>query len=252
MWSRDCLKRSISTAYDVFLTGNRILLGRAGSQHSVCLMYHRICKEEPTDRWSVKLDDLKEQLRTVRGLGYTMVRCEDILKSSEPACCISFDDGTSLECGTYEYLASQNIPFTIFAVSSFLGMPGYLTEEAIAKLAAEEIVSVGGHSVSHKRLDRIPVSQLYIELVASKALLEQVCRKPVTMLSYPHGGYNKKTIAAAGRAGYKFCFTSDLKPIQSDCDPLTIPRIEIWQDEDHTTLTQKMRGAWGWTCPLSP
>ena len=244
MKPREALKRTIASACDIVAMSEK---NYAKRKRSICLMYHKITKKESGDKWSTQLDILKQQIAIVKDLGCTLARCDDILESQEPACCISFDDGLSDESGAFEYLINQKIPFTIFAVSSLLGKDGYLEHEEISELAEQGSVSIGSHSASHIRLDRLQENQLLHELTTSKTHLEQVCRKPVTMFSYPYGRYNRKTVSVTRKAGYKTCFTSSLKPIAKECDPLLVPRIEIWQDESYSTLLQKLRGSWGWT-----
>ncbi len=84
------------------------------------------------------------------------------------------------------------------------------------RLAAEDICSVGGHSVSHPRLPKLTAGDSFYELMANRVALEYLTDRPVNSLAFPYGGYRDKNrpevlegvSEAFLRTGYHHCVYS--------------------------------------------
>ncbi len=58
-----------------------------------------------------------------------------------------------------------------------------------SKLAGQGECSVGGHSVSHPHLPKLPANEAFYELMANRIALECLTDRPVNSLAFPFGGY---------------------------------------------------------------
>jgi polysaccharide deacetylase len=84
------------------------------------------------------------------------------------------------------------------------------------KLSGKGECSVGGHSVSHPHLPKVPVNEAFYELMANRIALECLTDRPVNSLAFPYGGYQDKdrpevlegVTEAVLRTGYHHCVYS--------------------------------------------
>ncbi len=73
--------------------------------------------------------------------------------------------------------------------------------------------SIGGHSVSHPHLPKLPANEAFYELMANRIALECLTDRPVNSLAFPFGGYQDKdrpevlegVTEAVLRTGYHHC-----------------------------------------------
>lgn len=100
----------------------------------------------------------------------------------------------------------------------------------IRRLDAAGVV-FGSHSQSHPLLTQIPFDAALRELAASRTAIEQMLGKPCTLLAYPNGSYAPEVRQAVTDAGYRAAFAVMPGAWTADCDPLAIPRINIWEGE---------------------
>ncbi len=81
------------------------------------------------------------------------------------------------------------------------------------KLTGQGECSVGGHSVTHPHLPKLPANEAFHELMANRITLECLTDRPVNSLAFPFGGYQDKdrpeilegVTTAFLRAGYHHC-----------------------------------------------
>lgn len=82
-----------------------------------------------------------------------------------------------------------------------------------SKLTGQGECSVGGHSVSHPHLPKLPANEVFYQLMANRIALECLTDRPVNSLAFPYGGYQDKdrpevlegVTAAFLRTGYHHC-----------------------------------------------
>ncbi len=80
-------------------------------------------------------------------------------------------------------------------------------------LAGQGECSVGGHSVSHPHLPKLPANEVFYELMANRITLECLTDCPVNSLAFPFGGYQdpqrlevlQGVTEAFLRTGYHHC-----------------------------------------------
>jgi peptidoglycan/xylan/chitin deacetylase (PgdA/CDA1 family) len=69
-------------------------------------------------------------------------------------------------------------------------------------------MEIGCHSMTHPKLNKIPVDALCHEMIASKKILEDQLGKAVTSFCYPKGRYNRAVLDYVEQAGYQSAFTT--------------------------------------------
>ncbi len=81
------------------------------------------------------------------------------------------------------------------------------------KLTDQGKCSIGGHSVSHPHLPKLPANETFYQLIANRIALECLTDRPVNSLAFPFGGYQDRerpevlqgVTESFLRAGYHHC-----------------------------------------------
>jgi peptidoglycan/xylan/chitin deacetylase (PgdA/CDA1 family) len=122
---------------------------------------------------------------------------------------ISFDDGNVSDV---EYalpaLRARGLDATFFVVADRLDVPGFLSRSDLHDLQAAGM-TIGCHGMRHRPWRGLDRRGLEEELVASRAMLEEVVEAPVTRASCPFGAYDRRVLTALRRCGYGRVYTSD-------------------------------------------
>ena len=105
--------------------------------------------------------------------------------------------------------------------------PATLGWDAI-RLMASQGLSVGAHSRTHPRLDRLAADRLEDEVAGSLADLIERVPGALPAFAYPGGGHDDRVVEVAARAGIAAAFTTERGldgPIP--VDPLRLHRINV-------------------------
>lgn len=105
-----------------------------------------------------------------------------------------------------------------------------MTAEELARIAAHPLVTIGSHTVGHRPLTRIDDAALRAELAGSKAALEAVCGRPVTLFSYPFGFVDRRVAGAVAEAGYAAACCSHPGLAGIGSDRFRLPRLQAFDD----------------------
>ena len=105
----------------------------------------------------------------------------------------------------------------------------YLTWDQVLEMQAAGI-TFASHALSHRKLCGLSDAQCRNELAASRAFLEERLGHPVRAIAYPNGDYDERVIGEAKKTGYSMAFSTCCGFVQSSCNPLAIPRINIHND----------------------
>lgn len=178
------------------------------------LMYHYIRDVgEAADpmgfRLSVRPDRFAEQMAWLAAEGYQPVRMHDLagcLRAQQPCprrpVALTFDDGyADAATAALPVLRRYGFPATFYIVTEFVGQPGYLSWEQIAELR-DAGMEIGSHTLSHAGLSGLAREAARVEIVRSKAILEERLGIEVYSFSYPAGDYTDEIAAIVREAGY--------------------------------------------------
>lgn len=151
---------------------------------------------------------------------------------------LTFDDAYR---NFYQYawpvLARYRFPATVFAVAGRVGQgarwladgdddtplmtPGQLRE------IAGHSVTIGSHSLTHPRLDKMPIATARREIEDSKALLEDLLGRAVLDFAYPYGRYDPAVRGAVEEAGYRMALTCIRGAAEAASNLFEVPRKAV-------------------------
>ncbi|UCD19020.1 MAG: polysaccharide deacetylase family protein [candidate division WOR-3 bacterium] len=130
---------------------------------------------------------------------------------------ITFDDGDrSVYDHAFPILKKYGVRAVVFLAVGYIGMEDSWDLAVLGArsrhLAWPEIhemkewgIEFGSHTMSHRNLTRLTISEMDFELKESKRILEEQLG-PVDCISYPFNRVNQHVVAKARQAGYKFGF----------------------------------------------
>jgi peptidoglycan/xylan/chitin deacetylase (PgdA/CDA1 family) len=98
----------------------------------------------------------------------------------------------------------------------------------VLTLAREDLIEIGAHTVTHPFLSAHPLSCQQIEILRSKAYLEELLGHSITSFSYPHGDYTVETIALIREAGFTCACTVEAKIAWQQSDCYQLPRFQVY------------------------
>ena len=113
---------------------------------------------------------------------------------------LTFDDSTAGQTQAADILNARDMDATFFAVSGFIGAPGYLTRDQLTGMASAGH-EIGGHTVTHADLTA----------ASPEEAKRQVCNDrstflswgfPVTSFAYPFAAVNSTAEAIVRDCGY--------------------------------------------------
>ncbi len=162
---------------------------------------------------------------------------------------ISFDDGLVRTVrDALPLLLERGLRCSVFIPTGLMGQPHpdisgelIVSPDEVRELAAAG-VEVGAHSVDHVRLSSLSYEEALEQMRRSRATLEDLLGRPVTVMAYPFGAFNARTMRAAGEAGYEVaCACSGPGPWRA----LSLPREPIYATATPLRLRLKMAGLYG-------
>jgi hypothetical protein len=219
------------------------------------LMYHSVVKNTESAFQKSDIYSISETYftRHVEYLAHQsnsterkVVSLEDSLLSGVS---ITFDDGykDTLTIAA-PLLCKDNLPFHVFVTPANVisGDNRYLSETELVSLSKLPGVTIGAHGFSHQHLNTLQAAEITDELKSSKEWLENLTQRNITTMSYPHGAFNSQVQEIAASVGYLYAATSSWGCYQVGFKPLEIPRIDVWNLDNQTTLKQKLNGQWDW------
>lgn len=100
-----------------------------------------------------------------------------------------------------------------------------LTEEELRRLARDDLVEIGAHSINHPGLGAMSKPVREQEITGSKAQLETILGKPVRGFSYPQGRSSLEVQEEARHAGYDYACGSVYEAVTARSPVFHLPRV---------------------------
>jgi biofilm PGA synthesis lipoprotein PgaB len=183
------------------------------------LMYHDVL-EPPEVFFDLTPEDFENHLKIILDNGLTPISPDQLvqhLRTGAPLpakpVLLTFDDGY---VGHYEHvlplLQKYQVPATFFVfpgkIDGEVAGRSTLTWEQLKTMAAEPLVTIAPHSVTHPPdLRELSDEDLAYEVLESKRRLESELGLPMRYFSYPTGHYDERVAQAVADAGYMAAFT---------------------------------------------
>jgi peptidoglycan/xylan/chitin deacetylase (PgdA/CDA1 family) len=232
-------------------TATKRRIGALQSESLVILFYHGVSRSQ-RPKFARQMDFLKRHTCIVPAdwAGGTM---------EGRACAITFDDGfVSTLANALPELQERQIPCTLFVPAGVMGRaPDWEMEASvvrdeivadghtISKLASP-LVTVGSHSMSHRRLSQITVDLARSEIEHSRSVLSDLLGREVRLISFPYGDYDRSVVDLCVQAGYEIMYS--IEPVAVDPRGATRVRgrVEVTPDDSLLEIYLKSTGGYGW------
>ncbi|MBD2362795.1 polysaccharide deacetylase family protein [Anabaena minutissima FACHB-250] len=108
-----------------------------------------------------------------------------------------------------------------------------LSNEEILALESGGLIEIGGHTITHPFLSKLPIVSQRDEIQQSKNHLEEILGHLITSFSYPNGSYTTETTTIVKEAGFTCACSSIVGKVQPHSNFLLLPRVvvEDWDGE---------------------
>ncbi|QXE90603.1 polysaccharide deacetylase family protein [Geomonas subterranea] len=118
-----------------------------------------------------------------------------------------------------------------------------MTWDEVRALAADELCSIGCHTLSHRSLAPLPRDEAFRELVDSRVELERETGCPVRHLAYPYGkavDAGRREEELARDAGFQSAVTTRIGNLHAGHreHPLMLPRIPLYEGGKNGKLSE--------------
>ena len=222
------------------------------------LVYHKIDRIPPGSRYPrnyVTPEQFDAQLAFLQRASYRSVSFADYLAHRDGGArlprrpiIITFDDGyRSNRTIAQPILEKHGCTATIFLVAGYVGKTNAWDPDELQEplLDAGEVramqaagIEFGSHTCTHAPLTRLAPADALAELQSSREQLGALLGRPITVLGYPYGDYNRETLRLARDAGYQAAVVVRRRMNTHATDLLELRRIPV------TCLTSPGRFAW--------
>jgi peptidoglycan/xylan/chitin deacetylase (PgdA/CDA1 family) len=251
--NKNTVKAAISLVWycaDLLVRGVTRLLGRRPPARFTVLYYH-----------GVTADARAGFARQMRALARraTVIRAGHAgsLPPGSRCVAITFDDAfRSVREHALPALVEQSLPATIFVPVDFVGRaPGWemesngqpeevMTGDELRSLP--DLVDLGSHTLRHPHLSRLDDAGLTEEIAGSRRKLAELVDAPVSLLAFPYGDYNDRTVSACREAGYERVFGIDPRPADPLGGDFVRGRIAVEPTDSQLVFHLKAQGAYAW------
>jgi peptidoglycan/xylan/chitin deacetylase (PgdA/CDA1 family) len=137
------------------------------------------------------------------------------------------------------------------------GLPGdlMLTSEQLRSLAAAGM-GIGGHTVNHPILTRLPLEEARTEIAANRTDLESLLGRRITLFAYPNGvpgqDYAAEHVVLAREAGFRAAVSTSWGAASRHTDTFQLPRFTPWDREPRRFAVRLMHNFVGHRCVELP
>jgi peptidoglycan/xylan/chitin deacetylase (PgdA/CDA1 family) len=239
---------------DTLRTGFAALAGHPPASRAVVLYYHAVNADERA-QFARQMDQLKRWATPVSA------GAEAELRPGVRYAAVTFDDGfVSVIENALPELEARRIPMTFFVPTGCFGQrPSWvknpqarsyqqtvLTPEQLRRVSRNPWVVIGAHSITHPNFLTLDEVQARAELAQSKAELERVVGREVSLFSFPHGRCNARLIEWARDAGYRRVFTISPDWAYQAPGEYVTGRVAVEPSDWSVEFRLKLKGAFRW------
>ena len=211
-----------------------------GSRNAI-VMYHAV--DDPAVPGNLSVERFREDIETISER-YEIADLKTVVerpKDGRKMVALTFDDGfVGFFRNVRPVLHEYGVPATVFVTPGFLDdarrellearheLPAttgrlVLSEDELAVLADDPLVTIGNHTRTHPHLSEIDDSALHDEIVGAKMTLERRFGVEIDRFSYPYGDYDERAVRLV-RAHHDMAVTMRPGLLAAD-DPMLLPRI---------------------------
>ncbi|WP_241559472.1 polysaccharide deacetylase family protein [Lacticaseibacillus hulanensis] len=187
----------------------------AGAARIPILMYHDI---NVGNSLQMPPKQMQNQLHWLKDAGYYFLSPDEayvaLTQNKLPqrkVVWVTFDDG-------YKTMYTHGLPMfkqvgayvTINEITDSLTNPNHVDLQQLRALsdATGTTVNIESHTVSHLDMNKLPMAKQMTEMSYSRGRLQQWLHTDINTVAYPAGHYNRDSVIAAQKAGYKMALTT--------------------------------------------
>lgn len=225
------------------------------------LMYHSIADDGPPELAPYRVSPLvfREQLRYLRRHGFYSITLEEWAESiaaqrplpGRPVI-LTFDDGyKDFMENAWPALERADFSATLFVVTERVGRTAdwdELTAKPLPLMNWKELrelrdrgVEIGSHTATHKDLLTLSSAAVMAEARRARATLREKLDIEAGSIAFPWGGSNETVRRVLARCGYTAGVTTWGGHGTLAHDPMDLPRIEVFGDDDITAFGRKLK-----------
>ena len=233
-----------------------------GTDRLPILTYHRVAPtgSPATRAYRVSPEVLEEQLRYLHDAGYYSIGLNEwqaamMKRKALPgkALLITFDDGYH-DFLTYAWPLLKRYGFsaTVFLVANEIGQSNQWDRfygEEVPLLGWGEIrelqregVEFGSHSSTHRYLTGLSITDIVLEGVRSRTILERELQIPIRAFAYPYGDVDQVVQHLIGACGYVFGLSCRPGRSRFQDSLLALPRITVSGLDQLSELVAQING----------
>ncbi len=218
------------------------------------LLYHSV--SDSPDFFAVSPDIFDRQMRYVSER-YAVVSLSRAFEHAAGKCverdsvAVSFDDGyRDFLTEALPILERYQIPTTVFVLGdnpdrAELGTDHpLLAPEDFAKFSP--LVTVGSHTLVHKKLIKMSVEDAVRELSLSRESVKERTGTVPRYLAYPKGSYNEVVMHLASEAGYDGAVSVVERGVHPGDSAYALPRVQIDSTTSFLRFQAKLTQAADW------
>jgi peptidoglycan/xylan/chitin deacetylase (PgdA/CDA1 family) len=121
------------------------------------------------------------------------------------------------------------------------------TWDELRELAADPLVTIGGHTCTHPILSRVSAEVARQEIERGKAILEEQLQRPMRFFAYPNGrtvDFSEVNVQQLRAAGFECALTTVEGMCGPGADLYRLPRKNVAGWFTNATLACKLTGLW--------
>jgi len=128
-----------------------------------------------------------------------------------------------------------------------------LTVDELRTLAAHPLIEIGGHTINHPTLARMPKAEQRTEVGGSCRRLSELTGRPIRAFAYPYGkpavDFTSESVEVVAEAGVDVAFTTVDTFAALGGDRLQIPRFLMLESIDGAELAHRLVYSWRRNAP---
>ena len=203
------------------------------------LVYHQVSElsertkiiRSTNPAYSLSIQQFSVQMQHLSENGYRTLCLNELIDYTpnrhQKGVVITFDDGWANNyANVFPILNKMSMTGTIFVITGFVGKDKYMAWNQLREMSKEGI-SIQSHTVSHRPLPLLNVSEIMQELYQSKKSIEAHLGLAVDFLSVPHGMISQEVIDVARNVGYRAICTMEPGFSHTYTMPAIFKRINI-------------------------
>lgn len=261
-WIKRTIKIAISLVYFVLValirSGSR-LIGRSSDGRLVVLYYHGVPAKFQLN-FKRQMDSLQ------RGAVVVPASHRGRLPAGKRYVAITFDDALeSIIKNALPELASRSFHATVFVPVGWIGrrpcwaVDGDALDPDDAVMSGEQLeqlnpslVSLGAHTVTHRRLSQLDAESIWEEIEGSHSRLAELVGRDIRSFSFPYGDYNASCVAACEAAGYERVFSILPEEIDAAGAEILVGRTNVDPSDGPIEFFLKFNGGYAWAAQITP